>query len=441
MMKFAVVDIETTGLYHQGHGITEIAVIHVDGESCKQVFHSMVNPQKAIPAAITHLTGIDNHAVNDAPDFEEIVDELEAALRGRIFVAHNVNFDYNFLKAAFEKSGKPFKYPRLCTMRYARKVLSDNHSHRLKSVCLALGISNDDEHRAGGDAWATSHILLALQKRDSTDELSKLLKQNKRNAILPPGIEPEVVNNLPDDPGVYYFFGLSPKPIYIGKAKNLKRRVLSHFTASGATGKKQIFQREITRINYTVATSEYEALLLEDAEIKKHWPVYNVAQKHQTSAFAVIPYEDRAGKTRLAILKSRDRDDAIAWFNSHHEAKTWLYKEMIVHGINPERAGMFKPDDLDISNSDSDKAIQEFIEIQRSELKNSYLLLADSVTEAQFGVVIIDGKYRGYGHFNDSEINKIEIESKLSTAPDSPTAKAVIRKMLNDDRIEKISLE
>ena len=439
-MKFAVVDIETTGLYHQGHGITEIAVIHVDDAGYRQVFHSMVNPRKTIPAGITHLTGIDNVAVLDAPDFADIVDELEEALYDRIFVAHNVNFDYNFLKAAFEKAGKPFKYQRLCTMRYSRKVLPDNRSHRLKSVCLSLGIENADEHRAGGDALATAHILLALQKRDDADELKKLLKQNKRHTILPPGIEPEVVNNLPNNPGVYYFYGSSPKPIYIGKAKNLRRRVLSHFTASGSTGKKQIFQREITRINYTEAASEYEALLLEDAEIKKHWPVYNVAQKQRTAAFAVLPYDDRGGKTRFAILKTRDRADAIAWFNSHHEAKTWLYKELIVHGINPERAGMFKSDDLHFSQLETDKAILKFIENQQAALRNSYLLLADSDTGEQFGVVIIDGKYRGFGHFLYSELNKIQIESKLSKAPDSPAAKAVIRKMLNDDRIEKISL-
>lgn len=438
-MKFAVVDIETTGLFHQGHGITEIAVVHIDGDNCRQVFHSLVNPEKAIPSGITHLTGIEDITVKDAPDFEEIAEELEAALHNRVFVAHNVNFDYNFLKAAFEKSGRAFKYQRLCTMRYARKILPAMSSHRLKSVCLALDIGNTDEHRAGGDAMAAAQVLLQLQKRDAQGELEKLLKQNKRHSILPPGIEPEVVNSLPDNPGVYYFYGVSPKPIYIGKAKNLKRRVLSHFTSSGSTGRKQIFQREITRISYTEAANEYEALLMEDAEIKKHWPVYNVAQKQRTAAFAVLPYENRSGKTRLAILKTRDRADAIAWFNTRHEAKIWLYKEMISRGINPERAGMFKTDDLIFTETESEKALSEFIDNQRAEMKNSYLLISNTNEKSPFGVVIMDGKYRGYGHFDDIEVNRNQIESKISQAPDSPAAKAVIRKMLNDDRIEKIT--
>ena len=440
-MKFAVVDIETTGLFHQGHGITEIAVVHVDGEIVTQVFHSLINPGKAIPSGITHLTGIEDRTVQDAPNFQEIANELEIALRDRIFVAHNVNFDYNFLKAAFEKIGKSFKGQRLCTMRYSRKILPNNSSHRLKSVCLSLGILNTDEHRAFGDALATAEVLLKLQKRDNHRELENLLKQNNRQSILPPGIEPEVVNNLPDNPGVYYFYGLSAKPIYIGKAKNLKRRVLSHFTASGSTGRKQIFQREVTRINFTEAANEYAALLIEDAEIKKYWPVYNKAQKQRTLAFAVLPYEDRAGKTRLAIVKTRDRADALAWFNSQHEAKIWLYKELIASGINPERAGMFKTEDLTFTESNTDKAISEFITDQKDDLKKSFVLVSDSVEESPFGVVVLDGKYRGYGHFDLSEINREEIESKISNAPDSPAAKAVIRKMLNDDRIEKISLQ
>src|SRR5690606_39804483 len=112
-----------------------------------------------------------------------------------------------------------------------------------------------------------------------------------------------------------------------------------------------------------------------------------------------------------------------------------------LHSFPTRRSSdLFKSDDLHFSQSETDKAIIAFIENQQAELRNSYLLLADSDIGEQFGVVIIDGKYRGFGHFLYSELNKIQIESKLSKAPDSPAAKAVIRKMLNDDRIEKISL-
>lgn len=439
-MKFAIVDIETTGLYHQGHGITEIAVLHSDGQRHEMVFHALLNPGKSIPSGITHLTGISDQTVFDAPDFESIANELAEALKGRIFVAHNVNFDYNFLKAAFENLTMPFKYQRLCTMRYSRKLLKESKSHKLKSVCLALNIENTDEHRAGGDAFAAAEILRRLIERDDSNILESLLKQNRGHAILPPQIEEGIVNELPNNAGVYYFYGADTKPIYIGKAKNLKRRVLSHFTASGSTGKKQIFQREITRIEYREAANEYEAQLHEDAEIKKYWPVYNTAQKNRVAAFAVIPYEDRVGKTRFGIVKSKDRSDAIGWFNSQHQAKIWLYRALIDNEINPERAGMYRSEDLDYKENETDDNIDVFIKEKKAELNNSYLLVENSKDKNQFGVAVIDGKYRGYGHFDSTHIDLTIIDSVIAKAPDSPAAKAVIRKMLNDDKIEKIEL-
>ena len=437
-MKFAVVDIETTGLYHQGHGITEIAVVHIDGLESKLVFNRLLDPKRAIPKSITHITGIDNETVLGADDFQNIAQELEPFLKDRIFVAHNVNFDYNFLKASFEGLGMPFKYPRLCTLRYSRRILTDLKSHRLKSVCAELEIYNTDEHRAGGDANAAADVLLKLMNRDDSGILENLLKQNKGNAIIPPGIEPSKVKDLPDNPGVYYFYGASTKPIYIGKAKNLKNRVLSHFTASGSTRIKQIFQREITNITFSQTANEYEALLLEDAEIKKHWPKYNSAQKERVSAFAILPYKDQLDQTRLAILKTRDRSDVLAWFNSHHEAKVWLFKELIEREINPQRAGMFCPEDLEIT--DTEEKIIDFIRDREEELKNSYLLVLDSPSKLTFGVVVKDGKYRGYGHFEDSEPDVEIVEANMTIAPDSSVARSVIRKMLRDENVRKFDL-
>src|SRR5690554_588129 len=437
-MRFAVVDIETTGLYHQGHGITEIAVVHIDGIERKMVFSRLLNPKRAIPKSITHITGIDNSTVSGAADFRDIANELEPYLKDRIFVAHNVNFDYNFLKASFEQIGMPFKYSRLCTMRYSRKILTDLKSHRLKNVCASLGIENTDEHRAGGDALAAAKVLLELMSRDDTGILDNLLKQNKGNAIIPPAIEPDQIKGLPQNSGVYYFYGAAANPIYIGKAKNLKKRVLSHFTASGSTRKKQIFQREITNIAYTETVNEYEALLLEDAEIKKYWPKYNRAQKERVSAFAVVPYKDQLDKTRLAILKTRDRSDALAWFNTHHEAKVWLFKEMIDCGINPRRAGMYCPEDLEIS--DTEVKINDFINRRQEELKNSYVLVLDSFSKTTFGIVVRNGKYRGYGHFEDGKPKIETLETQMIVAPDSSVARAVIRKMLRDEKVQKLAI-
>src|SRR5690554_5438002 len=123
-MKLAVVDIEPTGLYHQGHGITEVAVVHLDaGGMPVPSFHSLVNPYRVVPSAVEALTGISTGLVEHAPDFSEVVEPLTEALEGRIFVAHNVNFDYRFLESAYSEQNRTLRAKRLCTMRYARKIL------------------------------------------------------------------------------------------------------------------------------------------------------------------------------------------------------------------------------------------------------------------------------------------------------------------------------
>lgn len=434
-MNYAIVDIETTGLYHQDHGITEIAVVHFDGEKAELAFHSLVNPGRSIPGHISHLTGLRNANVENAPYFNEILEPLAHALQDRVFVAHNVNFDYNFLRAAFKSVGLPFNYQRLCTMRMARKLLPELHSHRLETVTAALKIDNSDSHRAAGDALATADLFKKLIGMDQVGALEELLRKNNRTAILPPGVSVESVENLPLSSGVYYFYSDRTHPIYIGKAKNLKRRVLSHFTASSSTGTKQIFQREVKRIDFKTTDNEYEALLLEDAEIKKWWPKYNRAQKERVLGFAVIPFDNRLGKTRFGILKSRERSDALGWFNSYHTAKVWLYRELVSHEIDPKLAGLHCPEDFPTEGMEA--RVEEFILMHRAAANESFVILSNTGKKDRFGVAVLNGKYKGFGHFNGSENSFEKIELKLHAAPDSMVAKSIIGRMLTDEKFEK----
>lgn len=437
-MKYAVVDIETTGLYHQGHGITEVAVVHFDGRKSELVFSSLINPGRDIPQGIRHLTGIENSTVSGAPQFEEVMDAIREALEDRVFVAHNVNFDYNFLKAAFEKQGSPFQYKRFCTMRYSRQLLPKLGSHSLKSVCNALDVKNSNTHRAAGDALATSEILRKLNRMDSENILVGLLNSRSRNTILPPAITREEIDALPASPGVYYFYDVHQKPIYIGKAKNVKRRVLSHFTASSSSRKKQVFQRQVERIEHTPTLTEYEASLLEDAEIKKWWPVLNRAQKIRVSAFAVIPYQARSGKTRLGILETRERSDALAWFDSYQSAKVWLYRGLLDYGIDPAIAGFYSPEKFEIALAET--RLTDFIQTQQKMLRASFLIRCTDHKTKGFGVGILNGKYKGFGHFEVGRQSRDEVEANLHLAPDSLVAKSVIRKMLSDENYEILTL-
>ena len=440
-MQFAVVDIETTGLFHQGHGITEVSVVLVEAGKLTPLYHKLFNPGRDVPSGIEAITGISTSMTAGASSIEDAIDELTEVLNDKIFVAHNVNFDYQFLKSVFDKSKKPFRYERLCTLRYARKMFPEFPSHRLSELCKRLGIVNEAQHRAHGDAMATSKLLLQLLEKDEDSAiLKKLLGKGEHHLILPAHLDEREVLALPDKPGVYYMYGVESKPIYIGKAKSLKKRVLSHFTSSGSSRRKQLFQRQVHRLEFRETDSEYHALLLEDAEIKKHWPRYNRAQKEKTKAIAVVPYTNRGGMNRLAFVNTPNTElDVLAWFNSLHSAKSWLYKEFVEFGINPQRAGLPLSEDFVFPEGQEETdAFEAFVQRCFSEKRRSFALI--EATSKRYAL-IKEGRYKGYGKMDEHvERNLDYFESELEAAPDSPAARAVIRNMLSDDRIKKIQL-
>lgn len=438
-LNFAVVDIETTGLYHQGHGITEVAIVLVENGDIKPVFQSLVNPGKAISGQISQLTGIDRSMVENAPPIAALVPEIRAHLEGRIFLAHNVNFDYQFLKAAFEEVDQNFKYARFCTMRYARKVLPDLRTHKLGTLTKHLKIQNNDEHRAMGDAMATAKLLLKLIELDDKDYINQILKQNNHHGILPPSISEDFIRKIPESHGVYFFYNDQKKPIYIGKAKNLKKRILSHFSSSGTSRKKMLFQREVYNIKIKRTANAYETDLMEDAAIKKYWPKYNQAQKNNLQTFTVIPYQNRKDETRLAILKTK-RLGHFPRFHSFSTARAWLYRSLLDAKIDPSIAGFAKPEDFEIGELRSTNSmIKAYMEEMEGQVGGSFIL-HDPTDSNSLGIGIIDGSYVGYGAFSESVSKKEWIENSLERAPESPVAKSVVLKMLSDEKIKKYEL-
>jgi len=169
---FAIIDIETTGnSYKHGH-ITEIAIYQHNGIEITDSFSSLVNPEIDIPFYITKLTGIDNEMVKDAPRFFEIAKKVVELTAGRTFVAHNVQFDYRFIKEEYNRLAYPFNRKTLCTVQLARKFIPGHRSYSLGAICNDLGINIHDRHRASGDALATVKLFeLILSKKTESDQL------------------------------------------------------------------------------------------------------------------------------------------------------------------------------------------------------------------------------------------------------------------------------
>lgn len=327
-MNYAIVDIETTGGHASANGITEISVYVHDGNRIIRHFETLINPMQPVPKFITSLTGIDNAMVADAPTFNEIADVLFDMLENNIFVAHNVNFDYSFVKHQFKQAGYNLTAKKLCTVRLGRKVFPGLHSYSLGNVCRALKIPVENRHRAGGDAKATVKLFEMMLHNGAIAHIDQMLKRSSAEHWLPLNLDKEVIDKLPSAPGVYYFHNSKDKVIYVGKAINLKKRVSSHFTHNDPDLKRQNFIRNIFKVSYRSCATELEAIVLESTEIKRLWPRYNKSQKQPQVRYALYSFEDNRGYIRLAIDRKKKNLPHLYNFNLLHEGMV-LLKNMV----------------------------------------------------------------------------------------------------------------
>jgi len=315
-MLYAVVDIETTGGYAAGNGITEISILVHDGVKVIESFETLINPEQEIPFYIQTLTGISEDMVMDAPLFEDVAPKIYELLHDKIFVAHNVNFDFSFVRHQLANAGFNLTSKKLCTVRMSRKIIPGHSSYSLGKLCSALRIPLNDRHRAGGDAAATALLLTLLLENDTEGLIFSSLNKASKEQMLPPNLSRKSIDALPQNPGVYYFKDNKGKIIYIGKAINIQKRVCSHFSGNSIKRQRQEFLKNIHAVDFTICGTELMALILESAEIQKHWPENNRALKRFEQKYALYAFEDQKGYLRLGIDKYKKNSNALYTFNS-----------------------------------------------------------------------------------------------------------------------------
>lgn len=312
---YAIVDIETTGSYAAANGITEISIHLSDGHSVTGKYSTLINPGQPIPPYISAMTGITNQMLATAPRFEEVAENIYNLLHDRIFVAHNVSFDYSFIKSHLKEAGFEFNAQKLCTVRLSRKIFPGFPSYSLGNLSRSLDIIITERHRAGGDAEATAKIFHLLIANDKESHIQKSLQRNSKEWILPPNVPKEQFEALPYTPGVYYFHNEKGKVVYVGKANNIRYRVNSHFSNNSESRQKQNFMRHVYAISHQTCGTELMACILESAEIKKRWPAFNSSQKRWEDIYGIFVYEDQKGYQRLAIDKNRKRLNPVYSFH------------------------------------------------------------------------------------------------------------------------------
>lgn len=272
--RLAFVDLETTGGTATADRITEVGIIEVDEDGVRE-WSSLVNPEMHIPPFIQSLTGISDAMVASAPTFAELADDIQTRLADRIFIAHNARFDHGFLKNEFKRTGHDFRPSVLCTVRLSRKLYPGFARHNLDSIVERHRLHVSERHRALGDAqliWQFWKIIHDTHAPELIDEaVAKLISRPS----LPSRLDALQIESLPATHGVYLFYGENDLPLYIGKANNLRRRVLSHFSGDHASSKELKISQQIERIDYVETAGEIGALLQEAALIKKLMPTHN----------------------------------------------------------------------------------------------------------------------------------------------------------------------
>jgi DNA polymerase-3 subunit epsilon len=266
-MRFAIVDVETTGTDPTVDRITEIAVLEVDDFRLAGQWSTLLNPGGVIPGAIQALTGISQDMVERAPRFAQVADELYQRLEGRIFVAHNARFDYGFLRREFERAGIKYIAKTLCSVRLSRRLYAGEPGHDLDSLIERHGLDCEMRHRALPDALAVWHFMRAARQEHGEEVFTVAARQVAREPTLPPHLDRAVLDEIPETPGVYIFHDV--KPLYVGKSRSLRSRVMQHFISTSS------WARRVRRIEWQRTAGELGALLLEAKLVKTLAPEFN----------------------------------------------------------------------------------------------------------------------------------------------------------------------
>lgn len=229
--RLAIVDLETTGADPNRDRITEVAVLLTEGERLVEQWSTLVNPGMPIPYRIQAFTGITDAMVAEAPDFEAVADEVRSRLMDAVFVAHNARFDYNFLRAAFERLGKAWVAPVMCTVKFSRALDPEFPRHGLDAIIERNGYAIDARHRALDDALVVWRFLSDALTRAEAARLQHAWDKAYSTASVP-RLPHGDLEALPDSPGAYVFRGPTGQVLQVGCARDLRSQVLGLFTAT-----------------------------------------------------------------------------------------------------------------------------------------------------------------------------------------------------------------
>ena len=390
--------------------------------------------------------------LRSAPKFYIVAKRIIEITEGCILVAHNASFDYRILRTEFNRLGYDFKVPTLCTVELSKKLILDQPSYSLGKLVRSLGIPMADRHRASGDALATVQLFKLLLAKDTEKEIVKsFIKTEIKSGMLPKLLD--IVEALPSKTGIYYIHNENGDLIYIGKSKNIKKRVNQHFT--GTNNKSKKIQRDVFAVTYEETGSELIALLKESEEIKVNKPIYNRAQRKSIFQYALYSFKDENGYLALRVEKADGRKKEITSFTSLQEGKNALFRITEKYQLCQKINGLYETKNACFQYKIKEcngacigeetpqvynEKVREFLSENSFEKQNMVIIDRGRTHNERSAVLIENGIYKGYCFYHlNYQINNIEIlKNIIIPMQHNRDTKTIIQSYLRKRKVMKI---
>ncbi|MFK2821042.1 exonuclease domain-containing protein [Flavobacteriaceae sp. LMIT009] len=425
---YAIVDIETTGGKYNEEGVTEIAIYKYDGHEVVDQFISLVNPEREIQPFVVNLTGINNNMLRNAPKFYEIAKRIVEITQDCIIVAHNAQFDYRILRTEFKRLGFDFSKETLCTVELSKQLIPGKDSYSLGKLTRSLGIPVSDRHRAAGDAQATVTLFKMLLAKDTSKTIiSESIRLEPKHQMEPRLLD--IIDSLPSITGVYYMHDANGEVVYVGKSKNIKRRVNQHFTSSSPKQRKM--QLKVVAVTYEETGSELVALLKESEEIKQIRPYFNRALKRSKFTHGLFSFEDNNGYINLKVSQVNGKANPITTFSNGRSAKQFMIKLAEEHNLCQKLTGLHNTKSNcfnytikqcygacieEESFDDYNPRIQQIIDYHMFENQHMVIIDRGRAVDERSAILIENGQFKGLGFYNlNYQINNLEILQSIIT--------------------------
>ncbi len=345
--KLVFVDVETTGMRPSYDRIIEIGIIRVEHGKVVAEYSKLLNPNMYMSPYIEMLTGITSQDLESAASFYDVKDEVYELLEDATFVAHNVRFDYGFVRHELKEHGLPFSAKQLCTVKLSKKLFPRYSKHSLAALIERFGFSFKHRHRAFDDAHVLWQFYQMINQQFDGDKIAEAIASIQSQPTFPKDLDPAMVANLPESPGVYQFFDRDGLLLYIGKSKNIRSRVLQHFNNDFMTSKQLRLCQKIARIAFIQTAGELGALLRESYLIKKLQPLYNRQLRRHTKIISLRKMQNPDGYDTVSLdtlgqINADEVHELLGIFRSKKQAHDFLIDIARKYQLCPKLLGIEK---------------------------------------------------------------------------------------------------